>query len=212
MPVEGNIDGRKLDLKIQVDRSAEIEELQRQLEDMKTERDNALSEKEQLEGELSIIAEKQLNAKCQKYNVDPDLPSEAKIKKIIRIEQEQTSISPEPPNQERYNEVTKILNSKADLLDKDYDTLEDLVIDVQKTAKNETDPTQAILAQAVLDVMTKEVVGKNRKKPVHIELESGISGLARKPSKTQNETKEQFDKRMEDYLKRQKWKNVEGEE
>ena len=98
------------------------------------------------------------------------------------------------------------------MLDKDYDTLEDLVIDVQKTAKNETDPTQAILAQAVLDVMTKEVVGKNRKKPVHIELESGITDLARKPSKVPTESKESFDKRMEDYLKRQKWKNVEGEE
>jgi len=211
MPVEGNIDGRKLDLKIQVDRSAEIEELQRQLEDAKQERDNIISEKEQLEADLSLIAEKEFKAKCKHLGLNPQTASieDVKAKELERKMNpsapagEYGSTAPlnylqtgeKPPPQYQYDEG--------------YDSYEDMILDISKKSKS-SDIAEAVANQAIMNALAKKVV-KN-KQPLHIEFESGITGLAQKPSKLPTEPQENYEKRMDNFLKRQKWSNVKGDE
>jgi hypothetical protein len=211
MPVEGNIEGRKLDLKVSVDRSAEIEELQRQLEDMKSQRDVAISEKEQMEADLSLIAEKEFVAKCKSLGLNPATTT---IETLREKEFEKMMSHPAPAGEIG---STIILNdaqmgiTRTKILEEDegYDSYESMILDLSKKSKS-SDIAEAVTNQAIMNELAKKVV-KN-KQPLHIELESGITGLARKPSKLPTESQENYEKRMDNFLKRQKWSNVKGDD
>jgi hypothetical protein len=112
---------------------------------------NLKSEKEMLESTLSTIAEKELSAKCSKYNIDQNLPESQKIELV-----KQKAL-------ERSNTAT--LNSfqtgiEAENLNRDTENLEannayELIVELEKRASNNDLTAKKLLAEMTAKVCEK---------------------------------------------------------
>jgi hypothetical protein len=150
---------------------------------------NLKSEKEMLESTLSTIAEKELSAKCEKYGISSNLSDEQKIEKI------------------RDAELNRSQHSTAYLTDQQisgnndsgFDSEEDMVLALEKAKKSG-------------NAKSAEIIGRLGKKflekPINLEYEGKIADLARKPIKSSLETPEQYEQKLNDFKKRQQWRNL----
>lgn len=136
-------ENRKMDITVQVDRSAELEDKQREIENLKT-------EKEQLESALETIAEKALKEKCEKYNIPEDLPDEEKILKVKEAEingsKNLTGFSSDMLNGGQKPSRTSLSG--------EYDSIGDMVADLTRKAKDANSPDSAV-AESILKELGK---------------------------------------------------------
>jgi len=189
------------EIQISVDRNAEITALNEELARTKIELENERELKSQLEADLAIISEKEARALAKKLGVtdfDPNNPSD--LERLARAKLA-TGNTATLNNAQVYGTANDYGN------DEGYDSEEDLIIDLNRKAKSD-DKVEQAQAQAVL----RELGKKALKKPLNIELESNMRTIARKPRMLQTESKADFDKRLADWQKKQKWSQVKGSE
>jgi hypothetical protein len=159
-----------------------------------------LEENAELKGDLETIAEQRLNEKTRQYGINQDLSEEEKIAQIKEIEGKY---------QNRIDEKAFWANKNATydtkIIDKGegYDSVEDMILDLNRKAKS-NDAVESAESQAVLHELGKKAM----KKPLNIELESPLRTMARRPRCLETEKLEDYQKRLDDWKKTQKWKNI----
>jgi hypothetical protein len=187
-------DGSKITLKGSTEDLQRIKKALMDAESINAANQKLIEENSMLKTDLTEIAERELQKRRDKY----DLPADATIEDVRRVEQEHATTAPlndaQLGNPIRSNEG--------------YDSVEDMIIDLNRKAKSENQ-VEAAQAQAVLIELAKKSM---KKAPLNIELESNMRTIARKPKMLQTESKESFDKRVADWQKKQKWKQVTGSE
>lgn len=116
-------------------------------------------ENEQLKGDLSLLAQKQLDAKARAIGLDSLLSNEEKINRIRDFELKHEMTSPLNAQQlglpQSYNEGRTVEN-------REYDSIEEMISGLQKTARDENDD-ESKGANVILDKLAvKGVRQKNR--------------------------------------------------
>lgn len=174
-------------------------------------------EKEDLEQKLTLIAEKEFDKRKdalsrEGYNVDSvTTPEQLKALELQsqKFKRESWDGSGTAPlnSAQIYGTPLTSDNQQEELGEREYDSTEDMILDLNKEAKSGNK-----VAEKVLNQLGNKAL---RSKPLNIELDSPMRTIARKPvfDTRNNETPEKFEKRLSDWKKSQKWKNVgEGNE
>jgi hypothetical protein len=167
-----------------------------EVEGLKQELANVTSEKEQLEGDLTTIAEQRLNEKTRQYKINPELSDEEKISRIKEIEGKSINDKDERSFWNNKNATYKIEN------DEGYDSVEDLILDLEKHKKQ--GGAIGAEAEAVLNQLAKKALAK----PFNFELESPLRTMARRPRMLETEKQVDYQQRLDDWKKTQKWKHI----
>jgi hypothetical protein len=172
------LEGKTLDVNVVVDRSFELEEKQREIDELKQ--------------TLTQIASKELNARCEKYGISKDLSDDAKISKIKDAELSRSNTALLNDNQTR--DYSNSGNNEVS-----FNSENEAVLALQKAKKSGNTYSAQIEAK---------LARKFLEKPVNLEFEGKLADLARKPLKSASETPEQFEQRVNDAKLKQKWRNL----
>ncbi|MFB3888289.1 MAG: hypothetical protein ACE14S_02285 [Candidatus Bathyarchaeia archaeon] len=163
--------------KITVDRSPELEALRQELENVK-------SEKEQLESELTLIAERTLNEKCKKYGIDEDLTDEQKIEKVKKAEKENQETAP-------LNDAQ--IGSKVVVNDDTgYDSIEAMVHDLNKKAEKNDGSAESTEADVILNQFGKKIIENVKtsgRQPFNVDIDPKELQKLRNQTKRENAEK-----------------------
>lgn len=207
-PNERTVSRKGIDLKVTVDRSAEIEAIRQELE-------NERLQKQDLESKLQIIAEKEFKAKKAQVektygvlldHITADNPEELvsfeRTAKLLKGEKPQYQYTPmNPPDQYR----KQIHISEPE----EYESTESMIIDLQTKAKGK-DAAKAVEVQAILNELEKKAL--KTKGQFNYELDSPLRTLALKPSRAEGEPLDAFNKRVADWKSQIKFRKIHGDE
>jgi hypothetical protein len=149
--IEGSVNPEQAEkIKKIIDRTEEVEDLKIQLE-------NEKSEKEQAEEALSLIAEREFKARCKARGWNPDEHTPADFSESAPLSQEQVTGIPRSENPE----IKKAINDAMPLMHKEFDYVEQMVQSLQQTSKADSDESED--ANSILDVLAvKATKNKSR--------------------------------------------------
>lgn len=160
-------ENKKMDIRVEIDPDY--------IESKNTEIQNLRDENEQLKSDLTIIAEKEFNAKCKKFGLDPANTSP----EDLRAKQEEGSTAPLNANQ--------IYNSNSE---EGFQSIEGGILTLSEQAKSDPE------IKKMLDKTAKRVL-KPTIGTFDYEFEGGVKAWRKpKPDTDARETKESYEKRM----------------
>jgi hypothetical protein len=194
---------KKFDVSIDITRNSEIEALNNNLVDLKV-------ENEQLKGDLAIIAEKELNAKVEKYRIDEGLTEEEKIERVKKIEQKNINDKNERSFWGNKNATYDSQNTEKG----GFDSMEEAILEANKMAEYSPEMKKELgkvakraLKSGNFDYEQQEVINPVTGKP-------SLLSAWRKPTleKTGEHTTESLEslkKRINEKKLEQSWKKKE---
>jgi len=172
---------------------------------------------EDLENKLTLIAEKEFNKRrdaleregydVSSVNNPTDLKALEATSQKFRKESWNGEGTAPLNSAQLYGTPPTSNHQQEELGDREYHDIESMILDLNRESKSGNK-----LAEKVINQLGNKAL---RNKPLNIELDSPMRTIARKPvfDTRNNETPEQFEKRLSEWKKSQKWKNVgEGNE
>ena len=151
-----SVEGNRIIHKIEVDRSPELEALRQELENVKSERD-------ELKGSLEVIADKEFQAKKRtlaSHGFDisgiGDGSTQSDIDKLTELEKSDSLRPPTGGNTAPLNDFQ--LGKSHVNTDEGYDSIPEMVADLNRKARDDSNPAESAEADAILKELNKDSV------------------------------------------------------